>query len=129
MLLRTVGRLSGSVVKVFNMKPGADAGRRPVIRRRIAVAFGAGALLTAGVLGGLLVQLRSDEVAEATKLLTAVAQLTDEQTSRTLQNVEQGVQSVEDILAAAESRVARAAASPSFGPEVPTTASIDGQLK
>jgi hypothetical protein len=129
MLLRTVGRLSGSVVKLFNMKPGADIGRRPAIRRRIAMAFGAGALLTAGVLAGLLMQLHSGEVHEATKLLTAVAQLTDEQTSRTLQNVEQGVQNVEDILAAAERRVARAVASPSFGAEAPTTESIDGQLR
>jgi PAS domain S-box-containing protein len=130
MLLRTVGRLSGPVVKLFNMKPGADLARRPVIRRRIAMASCAGALLTAGVLGALLMKLRSDEVTEATNLLTAVAQLTDEQTSRTLQNVEQGVQNVQDILAGAERRAARAAASASYEAEAfaSTTESIDGQL-
>jgi PAS domain S-box-containing protein len=129
MLLRTVGRLSGSVVNILKLKSGADIGRRPAIRRRVAMAFCAGALLTAGVLAGLLFELRSDEVTEATKLLTAVAQLADEQTSRTLQNVEQGVQNVEEILAAAESRVARAATLPSFQFEVPTAQAIDGQLR
>jgi len=128
MLLRTVGCLPGFVVPIFKMTPGDPPGRRTSIRRRIVVAYTAFALLTAGVLAGLMVELRSNEIAEAKNLLTAVAQLTDEQTSRTLQNVEQGVQNVESILASAKSRVARAAASPSFGAEVPTTESIDGQF-
>ncbi len=118
-------------MNILRMKSGADIAHRPVIRRRIGMAFFAGALLTAGVLAGLLLQLRSAEVAEATKLLTAVAQLTDEQTSRTLQNVEQGVQNVEEILASAERRAARAAASPSSEAReiASTTESIDGQLQ
>jgi PAS domain S-box-containing protein len=101
MLLRTVGRLSGSVVNTFKMKPGADSARRPVIRRRIAMAFCAGALLTAGVVADLLVQLRSDDIVEAKNFLTAVAQLSDEQTSRTFQNVEQAVQNADAIITAA----------------------------
>ena len=76
---------------LLNMKHGATPARRIAIRRRIAAAFCAGALLTAGALAGLLLQLRSEAVTEATTLLTAVAQLADEQTSRTLQSVEQGV--------------------------------------
>ena len=116
-------------MKIAKMKRGDASGHRVSIRLRTAVAYGAFALLTAGVLAALLVQLRSDEVAEGKKLLTAVAQLMDEQTSRTFQNVEQGVQNVESILAAAERRVARAAASPAFEFEVPTTEAIDGQLQ
>jgi PAS domain S-box-containing protein len=80
--------------------PAASPAPRAMIRRRVALAFGAGALATAGVLTGLLVQLRDDSIAENKKLLTAVVQLMDEQTSRTLQNVEQGIQYAAAILAA-----------------------------
>jgi PAS domain S-box-containing protein len=117
-------------VNILKMKAGADIGRRSVIRRRIAMVFCVGALLTAGVLAGLMLQLRSNEVTEATELLTAVAQLADEQTSRTLENVQEGVQNVQEILATAERRAARAAAAPSsLKEEVPTTESIDEQLR
>jgi len=95
------------------------------------MAFCAGALLTAGVLAGLLLQLRSEEIAEATKLLTAVAQLADEQTSRTLQNVEQGVQNAEAILADVERAAARTAALPhAVGQATPAnTTSVDRELQ
>jgi PAS domain S-box-containing protein len=115
-------------VKIVKMKRGDTPGRRASIRRRIVMAYGAFVLLTAAVVTGLMAELRSGEIGEAKNLLTAVAQLMDEQTSRTLQNVEQGVQNVANVLAT-ENRVARAAASPAFEAEVPTTESIDEQLR
>ncbi len=65
------------------------------------MVFCVGALLTAGVMAGLLAQLRSNEIAETRKLLTAVAQLTDEQTSRTLQSVERAAGIADAMLSAA----------------------------
>ena len=96
------------------------------MRRRVVLLFGLGAMVTAGVLIGLLVQLRSDAIDASKKLLTAVAQLTDEQTSRTLQSVERVVQSVGAILADA----ALAAAFPTLaGEPSENEQSIDVQLR
>jgi len=96
------------------------------VRRRVVLLFGLGAMVTAGVLIGLLVQLRSDAIDASKKLLTAVAQLTDEQTSRTLQSVERVVQSVGAILADA----ALAAAFPTLaGEPSENEQSIDVQLR
>ncbi len=101
--------------------------RRGSVRWRIAVLFGTGAALTAGVLAALLLQLRADAIAASHKLLTAVAQLTDEQTSRTLQNVEQALFNAEAILAAAD---LSAAFPPSLTGGVPVGAgSIDSELR
>ena len=83
------------------MPPGEKGRLGTSVRRSIAIAYAIGALLTAGGLAAFLVGLRTAEVAEATRLLTAVVQLTDEQTSRTLQSVEQGLQSAEGILVTA----------------------------
>ena len=89
--------------------------------------FWAGTVLTAGVMAGLLLQLRTDAIASSHKLLTAVAQLTDEQTSRTLQNVEQALSNAEAILAAVD---LSGAFPPSLAGGVPVDAgSIDSALR
>ena len=106
-------------MNIVKMKPGKSPRRRASNRRRIAVAYAAFALLTAGVLAGLMLELRSNEIAEAKNLLAAVAQLTDEQTSRTLQNVEQAIGNIDNIVTAA----ARSGVSPSE-----SAASIDAEL-
>ena len=81
---------------------GAPVRRRGgLARSRIVALLLAWIVLTAGVLAFVMVQLRAGDIADAKKLLTAVAQLTDEQTSRTLQNVDQGLQNAEAIVAAA----------------------------
>jgi PAS domain S-box-containing protein len=114
-------------VNLLLAKPGVAARSNTSIRRRIAVVFCAGALLTAGALAGLLVQLRSNEIAEARKLLTAVAQLTDEQTARTLQSVERAVRLADGTLSAA----ALSANFPSVvtGGVAANPEAIDGELR
>ena len=95
---------------------------RGFARHRVAVLFCSGTALTAAVLAGLLLQLRADAIAASYKLLTAVAQLADEQTSRTLQNVEQALSSAEAILAEATL--------PATFPRPPTgVESVDGELR
>ena len=120
MLLRTVGCLPGFVVEIVKKTPGESPGRRASIRRRIAVAYCAVAVVTAGLLAGAMMQLWSFEIEEDENLLTAIAQLTDEQTSRTLQNVEQAISNIEVIVEAA----ARPGTSPSVGAE-----SIEAELR
>jgi PAS domain S-box-containing protein len=86
------------------MNPGIPAspfGSGASVRSRVAWVLSAYVVITAGVLAALMLQLRSDAIVSGKKLLTAVAQLTDEQTSRTLQNVEQGLKSADAILSAA----------------------------
>jgi PAS domain S-box-containing protein len=68
------------------------------LRWRIIVLLSAYAVVTAGVLGGLLLKLRDDAIGEDKKLLTAIAQLADEQTSRTLQNIDQAILTVAAML-------------------------------
>src|SRR5476649_2329508 len=87
-------------MNIIQRKPKTASRGLANVRRRIAVLFWLGALVTAGVLAALLVRLRSDEIASTNKLLTAVVQLADEQTSRTLQNVEQVLQNVAAALSA-----------------------------
>ena len=107
-------------------QPGSASDRRATARLRILFLFGLGAVVTAGVLAGLLVQLRNDDIQAGKKLLTAVVQLTDEQTSRTLKSVERGVRTVEAILA-------EAALADSFpglaGDLARSPATIDAQLQ
>ncbi len=66
--------------------------------RRILLLLVAYAVVTAAILGGLLLKLRADDLVEEKSLLTAIAQLGDEQTSRTLQSVEQALQTVNAML-------------------------------
>ena len=99
-------------------KPVVAVKRRGFERRRVALLFYSGTVLSAAVLAGLLMQLRADAIASAHKLLTAVAQLTDEQTSRTLQNVEQALSNAEAILSAA-------ALSAAFPPSLTGGVSVD----
>ena len=70
-------------------------------RRRIVLPLVASALLTAAVLAGLLVYLRADAIASGETLLGAIAQLSDEQTTSVIQNVEQTLQVVEGPVSAA----------------------------
>ena len=99
----------------------------PKRRREVALLFLAGAVLTAGVLGGLLAQLHERDIADGKRLLTAVAQLTDEQTSRTLQNVEQGLQNADAIVSVAALAVVFPTATP--GDVVPGAGSVDDELR
>ena len=99
-------------------KPVVAVKRRGFERRRVALLFYSGTVLSAAVLAGLLMQLRADAIASAHKLLTAVAQLTDEQTSRTLQNVEQALSNADAILSAA-------ALSAAFPPSLTGGVSVD----
>jgi hypothetical protein len=64
-------------------------------RSRIVWLLSAYAVVTAGVLVGLLLYLRADAIASGEKLVGAFAQLVDEQTTRTLQGIDQTLQDVE----------------------------------
>jgi PAS domain S-box-containing protein len=83
--------------------PGARAAssRTASIRRRVITLLAAYALLTAAVLAALLLYLRSDAVASGQKVLAGFAELAGEQTTRTLQGIEQTLQSAEAIRSAA----------------------------
>ncbi len=85
-------------MNITQTAPGLASDRRVFTVLHVVLLFVVGAALTASVLGGLLLHLRSDALSSSHKLLTAVAQLTDEQTSRTLQSVERSLHSVEAIL-------------------------------
>ena len=81
---------------------------RPGIRERrlpfalgVVLALAFYAVVSAGVVVVILLQLRSDTLASSQNILTAFAQLSDEQTTRTFQNVEHVVDAVEATLAAA----------------------------
>ena len=81
---------------------------RPGIRERrlpfalgVVLALAFYAVVSAGVVVVILLQLRSDTLASSQNILTAFAQLSDEQTTRTFQNVEHVVDTVEATLAAA----------------------------
>ena len=78
--------------------PLKSAWMRISLRWRILVLLLAYAVVTAGVLVGLLAKLQADAIGEGKRLLTAIAQLADEQTSRTLQSVDQAIQAVDAML-------------------------------
>jgi len=78
--------------------PLKSAWMRISLRWRILVLLLAYAVVTAGVLVGLLMKLKADAISEDKKLLTAIARLADEQTSRTLQSVDRAIQAVDAML-------------------------------
>jgi len=71
------------------------------VRVRVALLLIAFVLVTAGVLAGLLVYFRDESIASAERVLSAFAQLTDEQTTRTIQDVDQTLEIAEERLASA----------------------------
>jgi PAS domain S-box-containing protein len=76
-------------------------GKSPSNWRRIVLPLVAYAVVAAGVLAGVLLYLRTDAITYGEKLGSAFAQLADEQTARTVQNVEHTLQSADNILSAA----------------------------
>ena len=73
----------------------------PALRRRLTRLLIAYAIGTC-VLVALLWEMRVETISSGAKVLSAFAQLTEEQTTRTIQNVEQTLEIVEERLAAAE---------------------------
>ena len=65
------------------------SGPRVSFRSRIALMLTAYALVSGAVLAGLLLQMRADAIASGENVLNAFAQLTEEQTTRTFQSVDQ----------------------------------------
>ncbi|MDI1287050.1 MAG: PAS domain S-box protein [Reyranella sp.] len=66
----------------------------------IVLMLAAYGLVSAAVVAVILLQLRSDTIAASYNVLTAFAQLSDEQTTRTFQNVEEALETVEAALVA-----------------------------
>jgi PAS domain S-box-containing protein len=86
----------------------AASGRHVSITRRVVTLLAAYAFLTAAVLSVLLLYLRSEAIASGQKVLAGFAELASEQTTRTLQSIDQTLQAAEAIrLAAADSGAAR----------------------
>lgn len=73
---------------------------------RTCLALSLFGLVTAAVLAGLVLQMRADALTAGEEVLSAFAQLTEEQTTRTLQGIELLLQTVD----------ARVAAVPDFRP-------------
>lgn len=78
-------------------------GRGLSFRTRIILMLATYAVTTAAVVAVILLQLRSDVVDASQKTLAAFAQLSEEQTTRTFQNVEQTLEGVEAQLLASMS--------------------------
>jgi PAS domain S-box-containing protein len=91
-------------MQVIRGKLALLSGRYIGLHHLIVWLYGAFVVVTACVLAALLMELRSDDIANGKKLLTAVAQLADEQTSGTLQNVQQGLQIAYDVLSAVKDK-------------------------
>ena len=70
------------------------------LRRRLILLLAAYAVVTAALVG-LLVQMRVDAIEAGERVLSAFAQLTEEQTTRTIQNVDQTLEIVTERLAIA----------------------------
>jgi PAS domain S-box-containing protein len=75
-------------------------GRHFSFRTRIVLMLAAYAVMSAAVVAVILQQLRSEVAVSSQNTLTAFAQLSDEQTTRTFQNVEQTLEVVEAQLLA-----------------------------
>ncbi len=75
--------------------------RTPTLRRRMIGLLIAYAIGTC-VLGALVWEMRLEAIASGAKVLIAFAQLTEEQTTRTIQNVDQTLEIVEERLATAK---------------------------
>ena len=75
--------------------------RRASIATHIVMLFGAFATVTAAVLTILMIYLRSDAIESGEKVLAGFAELADEQTTRTLQSIEQTLQAAQTILSTA----------------------------
>ena len=86
----------------MNFRPGrhrSTSSERGSIRGRIFFLLGAFAAVTAGVLAGLLVYLRSEAITSGEELLSAFAQLTEVQTAHALQDLQQSLAILGDKLA------------------------------
>ncbi len=70
------------------------------LRRRLIVLLAAYVVVTAG-LAALMFQMRFDAIDAGERVLSAFAQLTEEQTTRTIQNVDQTLEIVSDRLSVA----------------------------
>jgi PAS domain S-box-containing protein len=75
-------------------------GRIPV-RSRVAWLLSVYVVVSAGVIAGLLLQTRSDAIVSGEKLVSAFAQLADEQTTRTIQSIDQTLVDAEERVVAA----------------------------
>ena len=73
-------------------------GRHTSISRRVITLVAAYALLTAAVLSVLVLYLRNDAILSGHKVLAGFAELANEQTTRTLQSVEQTLEAAAEIL-------------------------------
>jgi PAS domain S-box-containing protein len=82
-------------------KPRTSSDGRASVRVRVVLLLIAFVVVTAGVLAGLLIYLRDESIASAERVLSAFAQLTDEQTTRTIQDVDQTLEIAEERLASA----------------------------
>jgi len=83
-------------------KPGSSSDGRISLRVRIVSLLIAFAVVTGGVVAVLLVYLRAEAITSSEKVLTAFAQLTEEQTTRTLQSVDQTLEIAQARIAAAD---------------------------
>jgi len=76
------------------------SGERPSVQGRALLFVVAFAVVTGGILAGMLFFLRADAIRSGGKVLSAFAQLTGEQTTRTIQNVDEALQEAAALLSA-----------------------------
>src|SRR5580692_3110863 len=91
----------------MNLQPGKakpTTSKRASLRGRVVLPLIAFALVTGGITATLLLYLRTEAITSAEKVLTAFAQLTEEQTTRTIQDVDQTLEIVEHRLASANDK-------------------------
>src|SRR5471032_2593484 len=70
-------------------------------RSRVVGLLSVYIVVSAGVIAGLLLQTRSDAIVSGEKLVSAFAQLADEQTTRTIQTIEETLGEAEGNLSVA----------------------------
>jgi PAS domain S-box-containing protein len=98
MLLRS-GPLSAPVQMKFPpWRPASGAAIHAPIRRRLVFRLLAYAVVTAGLLGALLLYLREEAIASGEAVLSAFAQLTEDQTTRIFADVDLTLQTVDEKL-------------------------------
>jgi PAS domain S-box-containing protein len=88
----------------MNLRPGKTklaTSKRTSTRGHVVLLLIAFAVVTGGVTAALLLYLRGEAITSGQKVLTAFAELTEEQTTRTIQDVDQTLEIVEHRLASA----------------------------
>src|SRR5471032_843170 len=95
------GLPSRTCVNIRLPESGSIRRGRSSARNRVVGLLLVYVVVSAGVIAGLLLQTRSDAIVSGEKLVSAFAQLADEQTTRTIQSIDQTLVDAEERVVAA----------------------------